>query len=127
MGAYGALTSTFEYPAPKRYLSGTTVGTGPPWGDDQNGAAGCTAGGGGPCVLETGQIQNVNWNANIGPVAGWHNGGSNILFVDGHVKWLTGSQISGGIPAATQTSPQGTGGLAEGTQTGKFVATFSTI
>jgi prepilin-type processing-associated H-X9-DG protein len=37
---------------------------------------------------------------------GLHNGGSNFIFLDGHVKWLVGTQVSYGLAAATPTSAE---------------------
>jgi prepilin-type N-terminal cleavage/methylation domain-containing protein/prepilin-type processing-associated H-X9-DG protein len=37
---------------------------------------------------------------------GIHSSGSNFVFLDGHVKWLLGSQVSYGLGAATLTSPE---------------------
>ena len=37
---------------------------------------------------------------------GRHSGGSNIVFLDGHVKWLKGSQISSGFPPPLATCNQ---------------------
>ena len=53
-----------------------------------------------------------------------HSSGSNLLFSDGHVKWLRPSQISAGNNASNATDAN-TGGQAEGTQNGTHVATFS--
>ena len=51
---------------------------------------------------------------------GVHSDGSNWLACDGHVKWLRGTAVSGGITAAASTNPQdaivaGTAGHAAGT------------
>jgi len=35
------------------------------------------------------------------PTTGWHFGGANFAFMDGHVKWLLGSQVSPGENALT--------------------------
>ncbi len=41
---------------------------------------------------------------------GRHTEGSNYLMVDGHAKWLRGSQVSPGYNAASETATQTTGG-----------------
>ncbi len=53
-----------------------------------------------------------------------HNGGSNFLFSDGHVKWLRPSQVSVGNAASKATDAQN-GNQSEGSQNGTHVATFS--
>lgn len=56
-----------------------------------------------------------------------HQGGSNFLLADGHVKWFKPGQISTGTDAPTPTSAQ-TGaisGTAAGTDNSAFWATFS--
>lgn len=76
----------------------------------------------------TNQTFNSSWQYSP---QGRHNGGSNVLFLDGHVKWLLPSQISGGnimppypncnednTPAVSgcstgQTQPAGTAGTFE--------------
>lgn len=69
--------------------------------------------------------------------AGWHNGGSNFAFADGHVAWLTGSRVSAGDDAVDpsgsegsyelDTSSLGCGYRAAGTQNPGVDATFSTL
>ena len=60
------------------------------------------------------------------PTTGWHFGGSNFAFLDGHVKWLQGSQVSPGenpIPVnsnAVQAQNTTQRGYAAGTN-GKFL------
>ena len=56
-----------------------------------------------------------------------HSDGSNWLVADGHVKWLRGSAVSGGITAAAATNAQtATGYYAAGTgNLGNYVLTFS--
>ncbi len=75
---------------------------------------------GGRPTAPTGQFQ---------PVLGLHSGGSCYLLADGHVKWMRGSGVSSGVPAATPTDIQGAslGGFsAAGTQSGSgYLATFS--
>ena len=67
---------------------------------------------------------------------GVHNGGSNWLACDGHVKWLQGSAVSAGLPAARPTSaeihnPAADSAFAAGTNSmtqqngAKVVLTFS--
>jgi prepilin-type N-terminal cleavage/methylation domain-containing protein/prepilin-type processing-associated H-X9-DG protein len=55
---------------------------------------------------------------------GRHLEGSNILFGDGHVKWLKGKNISNGRSAIT-TSDGESFGRSEGTENGSHEATFS--
>ena len=64
-------------------------------------------------------------------VNGYHTGGSNYLFCDGHVKYLIGSLVSAGNPAPSSTT-QGGYGSAAGTNNmtntyGPVTATFSPI
>ena len=40
------------------------------------------------------------------PLTGLHNGGSNFLFCDGHVKWLLGANVSDGFDAVNSTDDQ---------------------
>ncbi|MDR3707066.1 MAG: DUF1559 domain-containing protein [Capsulimonadaceae bacterium] len=71
---------------------------------------------------------------------GIHTGGSNFAFMDGHVKWLTGDQVSSGLIAGASSDPQGATGSpsanyawsskaagAAGTDSPQFSATFSPI
>lgn len=63
---------------------------------------------------------------------GRHNGGSNFLLADGHVKWLQGSTISIGNSAAHSGCAQAAGGScstnnAASTDTPTWSATFSPI
>ncbi len=59
---------------------------------------------------------------------GRHTDGSDFAFVDGHVKWLRGSQVSSWSGAVNPADPQ-QGGNAAGTAdtTGRFAGTFSPI
>jgi prepilin-type processing-associated H-X9-DG protein len=58
--------------------------------------------------------------------SGVHNGASNYIFADGHVKLLQPTQVSGGANAATQTSPPASPSPAAETQYGNgIVATYS--
>lgn len=52
-----------------------------------------------------------------------HFDGANYAFVDGHVKWMKGPNISPGGTAATSTSTQGA--AAAGTGAPEVAATFS--
>ncbi|HEY3331865.1 MAG TPA: DUF1559 domain-containing protein [Capsulimonadaceae bacterium] len=62
----------------------------------------------------------------VGKEDGVHNTGANYAFVDGHVKWMAGSQVSSGfsssLPADAQTTTR-----AEGTSNGSHAVTFSAI
>jgi prepilin-type processing-associated H-X9-DG protein len=61
---------------------------------------------------------------------GWHNSGSNYSFMDGHAKWLKGTNVSTGKYANNPTDSHTTGGFtADGTSTAqsKGGATFSYI
>jgi prepilin-type N-terminal cleavage/methylation domain-containing protein/prepilin-type processing-associated H-X9-DG protein len=63
------------------------------------------------------------------PQFGRHIHGANFLFADGHAQWLTGSRVSSGINAESESDPQGAdyGGFsAAGTGFTGFRATFST-
>jgi prepilin-type N-terminal cleavage/methylation domain-containing protein/prepilin-type processing-associated H-X9-DG protein len=57
---------------------------------------------------------------------GRHSKGANYLFVDGHVKWLVGDQVSNGTTAPSPTYDQGSQNAA-GADNTKWVATFSII
>ncbi|HEY3329883.1 MAG TPA: DUF1559 domain-containing protein [Capsulimonadaceae bacterium] len=57
---------------------------------------------------------------------GRHSGGANYLYVDGHVKWLTGNLVSNGTTAPTSVYDQGTQNAA-GAENTKFAATFSIL
>lgn len=62
------------------------------------------------------------------PVLGRHAGGANFLLADGHAHWMSGSQVSSGLNAPSETSPQGAGGgsyTAAGTAFPGYAATFS--
>jgi prepilin-type N-terminal cleavage/methylation domain-containing protein/prepilin-type processing-associated H-X9-DG protein len=62
---------------------------------------------------------------------GRHFDAANFLMADGHVKWLKGEQVSGGIAASSSAAPQDTTnsslvwGHAEGTENGAHAVTFS--
>lgn len=71
---------------------------------------------------------------------GQHTAGSNFAFMDGHVKWLKGNQVSSGGIALNSTDPQdATGGSGvsygfwskaagtEGSDNPSFLATFSPV
>lgn len=71
---------------------------------------------------------------------GIHTSGSNYAFIDGHVKWLPGAQVSSGLIAIAPSNPQGATGNAsvnygyyskaagtQGSDTPPFTATFSPI
>jgi prepilin-type N-terminal cleavage/methylation domain-containing protein/prepilin-type processing-associated H-X9-DG protein len=63
------------------------------------------------------------------PQYGRHITGANFLFVDGHAHWLTGSHVSSGLNAESESDPQGAnyaGFSAAGTAFADFPATFST-
>lgn len=76
----------------------------------------------------------VDYGDDISQGGGPHFEGSNFLLADGHVKWLKGTQVSGGDTAVSSTSNQ-TGaptpwGAAQGTEydgSDKVLATFSPI
>ena len=56
-----------------------------------------------------------------------HQGGSNFLLADGHVKWFKPAQVSTGTDATTPNAAQ-TGaisGTAAGTGNANYAATFS--
>lgn len=55
---------------------------------------------------------------------GRHLDGSNVLFVDGHVKWLRGTSISNGRNALSENNVE-TSNFAEGSGNGTHAATFS--
>ena len=68
----------------------------------------------------------------LGPAQARHNGGANFAMCDGHVKWVIGSHISSGWPAASPTSAQTTSttnsGNAAGSAAlaaGNWTATYS--
>jgi prepilin-type processing-associated H-X9-DG protein len=84
-------------------------------------------GGSGGSVPETGTMHGESTDG--GPIVGWHSGGSNVLFTDGHVKWLMPLTISPGWNAATSTSAEvpGNWGTAAGSDVSTFAATFSPV
>ena len=73
------------------------------------------------------------------PVPAIHNSGANYSFMDGHVKWLVGDQVSSGLAATSANAPQDApagspyyaySSKAAGTQgsdSPSFTATFSPI
>jgi prepilin-type processing-associated H-X9-DG protein len=56
-------------------------------------------------VYATGDIGGYSL-ASANGHSGRHSGGSNFLAADGHVKWLLGSSVSGGLTAANPTAPE---------------------
>jgi prepilin-type N-terminal cleavage/methylation domain-containing protein/prepilin-type processing-associated H-X9-DG protein len=83
--------------------------------------------------------QNSN-GSQLGSQFGRHTNGSNYAFMDGHVKWLLGNQVSSGDVASSPTAAQGApgtpgsgdrdgtaAGTADTTDTPAFTATFSGI
>ncbi|HEY3332185.1 MAG TPA: DUF1559 domain-containing protein [Capsulimonadaceae bacterium] len=85
-----------------------------------------TGGQGGAGLAATGPpVPYLNFYMNNGP-DGIHSGGSNFLMVDGHVKWLKGTNVSPGYNASNPTDAA-TGGNAAGTQVSgsRWAATFS--
>jgi len=80
----------------------------------------------------TGYFNQQTFNGDIVSPTGRHTSGSNFLFVDGHVKWLSGRAVSPGFTAATPTdapnpysgnyNAAGTANLPTG-----VVATFSPV
>ena len=93
--------------------------------------------------LETGYIGNQDsatgsnagglTHKRVNDVTGWHSGGSNFLLADGHVKWLNGTHVSGGIWAGSPSgidqalTYSGSWGSAAGTAVSTFAATYSPI
>jgi len=85
-------------------------------------------------TYSTGKMGNPQWpdttRLDPGYPTGRHTDGSNYALVDGHAKYIKGSQISPGQIAAQSTDPQGTGSanVAAGTAASNpsFAATFST-
>jgi prepilin-type N-terminal cleavage/methylation domain-containing protein/prepilin-type processing-associated H-X9-DG protein len=59
---------------------------------------------------------------------GRHSVGSNYLMVDGHVKWLLGTNVSPGFDAAAPgNAPAGNGAYAAGTGNSGYSVTFSKL
>lgn len=58
---------------------------------------------------------------------GYHTSGSNYLFADGHVKWLRGSKVSLGGPAASATAAESGNSAAGTANLGNVAVTFSPI
>lgn len=91
----------------------------------------------GRTILQTGYMGNRNdatqYRIPVTPL-GWHTGGSNFLAMDGHAKWLRGTQVSNGyVPyvADVYQDQLYTGQAAspskmtDSTGTPKFAMTFS--
>ena len=89
-------------------------------------------------TMVTGPMNNIamsTWLTNLTAAQqkpwfqnGVHTSGSNFLCADGHVKWLTSTNVSYGFIAVGSNDAQGidTGHLnAEGTQNGTHALTFS--
>lgn len=64
-------------------------------------------------VCETGYLGGLgassctSWSVKqVNGPTGWHSGGSNYVFADGHVKWLAGGRVSPGYTAANSSSPE---------------------
>jgi prepilin-type N-terminal cleavage/methylation domain-containing protein/prepilin-type processing-associated H-X9-DG protein len=78
---------------------------------------------------------STNFYEGFTGVTGIHTDGSNYMMCDGHVKWLRGSQVSGGSNAIAADCQQGGGApadctttvqtMAEGTEGSRFAVTFS--
>ena len=56
-------------------------------------------------LYATGPISGCNNLGLIASGAGVHNGGSNYLAADGHVKWLLPTLVSGGGSATAASNP----------------------
>jgi len=77
----------------------------------------------------------ANFQEGFIALTGIHTDGSNWMMTDGHVKWLRGSQVSGGSNAIAEDCVQGGGApadctttvqtMAEGTGGSRFAVTFS--
>jgi prepilin-type N-terminal cleavage/methylation domain-containing protein/prepilin-type processing-associated H-X9-DG protein len=80
-------------------------------------------------IMHMGNPLRINDNATApnGDLTGRHLGTCNFLFLDGHVKALSGTQVSNGNNANTSTDAQDGGGCcrAAGTQYSGFGGTFS--
>jgi prepilin-type processing-associated H-X9-DG protein len=80
---------------------------------------------------DTGYAPSLALNLDSVNPNGRHTNGSEFLFVDGHVKWLTGASVSAGFSADTSTtaSPGSTSQEADGTSAlhPGVAATFSII
>jgi prepilin-type N-terminal cleavage/methylation domain-containing protein/prepilin-type processing-associated H-X9-DG protein len=77
---------------------------------------------------ETGQLGPGASVTDMNPAVGIHTSGSNYLMCDGHVKWLRGTNVSGGdiAPNATFVASTG-GGNSDGTSANVHTVTFSPI
>jgi prepilin-type N-terminal cleavage/methylation domain-containing protein/prepilin-type processing-associated H-X9-DG protein len=77
-------------------------------------------------TLDAATCKAIGTSTNSGP-DGRHLAGSNYLFLDGHVKWLVGTNVSPGSDAATTTTAADpANGKAAGTSVTQWTATFST-
>jgi len=83
----------------------------------------------------TGYMQGIGANTgagcssaqgNTGPT-GLHSNGSNYLLMDGHVKWLLGTNVSPGWDAASPGAAPSVTGTAGGTSGTGYSVTFSKI
>ena len=94
-------------------------------GGDNNGFAQDTGSGN----YDTGQLGGHTLVSNGSKnLTGRHTDGSNFLMTDGHVKWLRGTAVSSGSPAANATDAQGVSdntNSAAGTGVSGYVVTFS--
>lgn len=79
-------------------FSPTSVGAPGQWCGTALDSAGCGA------VYATGPIGGYTNLQLTASQAGRHTGGANYLGIDGHVKWLLGTSVSGGFAAQTPTS-----------------------
>ena len=124
-GAYA-----YVYPVASEPLSGTNE----PYSPASCGSWGLfSASGSTPTLLVTGALGGRARNAGsyiASDTTGRHNNGTNYLLCDGHVKWLTGTNVSSGLNALQSTNAQAAGddrsaSYAAGSDNSQYAATFS--
>jgi len=77
-----------------------------------------------PTTCAGANLYNYSLNTSVA-WPGRHNSSANFLAADGHVKYISGLNVSTGWNASSPTSAQTAGARAEGTGVGTHTMTFS--